>query len=179
MATRKEALAASKVLLSYLFAGEEATVTLGNNGKVEGETRLWKELVLITSLVVNSRRIGQYVPIYIQDTNLRHLSPGFHTSKLIASQVHVLHQQSSTSATTDEVSIVMGNSEARRIPPMVKKTNTMYAAYPHNIWYCIEKASKLLAIACVSIRLMEAKVIARPFTAPRDRLLGDPAVMYM
>ena len=73
----------------------------------------------------------------------------------------------------------MGNLEARQMPPMVRKTSTRYTAYPHNIWYCIEKASKLLATAGASIRLMETKVSARPFTAPRDRLLGDAAVMYM
>lgn len=55
----------------------------------------------------------------------------------------------------------------------------MYAAYPHAIWYCIEKDSKLLARTGVTIRPMETKVCASPLVAPKDRLLGDAAVIYI
>ena len=60
---------------------------------------------------------------------------------------------------------------------MVRNTMTMYTAYPHKISYCIENASKLLAMASVNTRLMETKVNASPFIVPKDRLLGEAAVI--
>jgi len=62
---------------------------------------------------------------------------------------------------------------------MVIRMRAKYAAYPHRIWCCIEKASRLFAIAGVMIRPTETNVSANPFIAPKDRLLGDAAVMYM
>ena len=74
---------------------------------------------------------------------------------------------------------LLGNWDARPIPPMARNTSMMYAAYPHAIWYCIEKDSRLLARTGVTIRPMETKVCASPLVAPKDRLLGEAAVIYI
>ena len=62
---------------------------------------------------------------------------------------------------------------------MAGKISTTYTPYPHKIWCCIEKASRLLAIGDITIRPIDSKVKASPNVAPKDRLLGDTAVKYM
>ena len=74
---------------------------------------------------------------------------------------------------------VFGSCTATHKLPHTTASSTIYVKYPPKMSFLIVKAKSDAAAAGPTVLWIETTVCARPFVAPRDRLLGAAEHTYM
>ena len=75
--------------------------------------------------------------------------------------------------------VFFGSCAAMHRPTHTKAVNTTYVKFPPRTLLFREKAKSDAAAAGATVRWIDTIVWARPFVAPRDRLLGAEEDTYM
>jgi hypothetical protein len=75
--------------------------------------------------------------------------------------------------------VVFGSCTATHMLPHTAASSTTYVRYPPKMSFLTEKAKRDAAAAGATVLWIETTVCARPFVAPRDRLLGAAEHTYM
>lgn len=75
--------------------------------------------------------------------------------------------------------VFFGSCAAMHRPTHTRAVNTTYVKFPPRMLLFREKAKSDAAAAGATVRWIETIVWARPFVAPKDRLLGAEEDTYM
>jgi hypothetical protein len=75
--------------------------------------------------------------------------------------------------------VVFGSCTATHMLQHTAASSTTYVKYPPKMSFWTEKAKSDAAAAGATVLWIETTVCARPFVAPRDRLLGAAEHTYM